>query len=462
MTDDTEPTSTTDEQHEDTLPPSVREGLRDATTPLTTTDRATDPEADGLAAVCDRLADAAVVGLGEATHGTHEFFELKRRVLRHLVVEHGVRAVAVESGFPETMALHDYVVHGEGDPRDALAALSTWVWQVQSVLGTVEWLRAFNAGRPMDDRVRVYGVGAHVTRGAVERLRDYLATADSEFLDEVREDLAAVDDEGVPPAAVEGVSERVAAAERLVPTLRERFDERRAAHVAAASERAWAHARRSVAVIDQVVGAAEAFDAYDGDLPTDDDPPAHLLGLPGRSMADTVAWVRDRTDAEPLVLWAHDAHCNRVAYPHQGFVAAAPSLGRHLADRHGDDYYALGFSFARGGFGAARANRDDESGPREVVLDGPLPDTIDAALGALEEPLAFLNVRAARDDERTADWLAEPRAQFRAPGTVDPEALDEELVEHVYGDAFDGLCFVRETTRARPLGDHADEDDATG
>lgn len=458
MTDDNESTVTTDEQHEDTPPASVREGLRDATIPLATTDPVTD--GDDLTPVGERLTDAAVIGLGEATHGTREFFQLKHRILRHLVVERGVRAFAMEANLPEAMALHDYVVHGEGDPRAGLEAVNLWPWQVESVLTMVEWLRAFNDGRRRGGRVEFYGFAAHSTHGAVERLRDHLNLVDPGLLDDIADDLNAVDDEREPMEAVDNVPELVAAAARMVPALRDHLDERRATHVAVTSERAWALVRRYVAVIEQVVEKADALDAHDGDVGVveDDDPSAYLLGLPGRTMADNVAWVRDHAGVDTLVLWAHDAHLNRVSYTGPGTDVSAPSLGRRLAERHGDDYYSLGFSFARGAFQALIADDDGESEPGERHLDGPLPGTLDGALHALDEPLAFVNFRDARKDERTADWLAEPRQKFRIGGTFDPDAPEDHLVEFVYANAFDGLCFVAETTRARPLGDFGDAD----
>ncbi len=457
MTDDTEPSDTTDEQHEDTLPTGVREGLRDATTPLLTTDPMTTT-AD-LAPVGDRLADADVVGLGEATHGTREFFELKDRILRHLVAERDVRAVAIEAPLPETMGLTDYVLDGEGHPREALAGLGSWVWEVESFLATIEWLRAFNADRPPGDRVAFYGFGAWHTHEAVERLRDHFETVDSAVLDRAGDDLHAVDDGSNGQHGVDDVHEWIAAAERVVGTLRDHLDDRRAAHVVATSERAWTRARRYVAAIEQILNKTKTLDGFEGDV---GDPTEYLRRmrreeLPGRTMADNVAWVRDHVDADTLVLWAHDAHLNRDGFRLPNTDATAPNLGRYLSERHGEDYYALGFSFAQGGFQAVSEDDDGQSELRGQQLDGPLPGTLDAALHALDEPLAFVDIRTAREDERTADWLADPRPQFRAGGTFDPDASENHLIEYVSADAFDGFCFVAETTRARPIENETDD-----
>lgn len=465
MTDDTQSPDTTGAQHEDTLAKSVREGLSDATIPLSRADPTVD--AHDIDPVGDRLADVGVVGLGEATHGTREFFELKHRLIRHLVVEHGVRAVALESNLSETMALHDYVVHGEGNARDALANVRVGCWKVETVLSMVEWLRAFNADRPLDDRVAFYGFTGHSTHGAVERLRDHFEVVDPDFLDQIADDLAAIDDGDEPLTeddltAFDDVAGWITTAGRVVERLRDHLDERRAEHVDATAAREWARARRYVAVIEQVLNKNAALECFEGDARNKYTPTQYLgrlggEGLPGRTMADNVAWIRDQTDADTLVVWAHDAHLNRVSFTMPDADASAPSLGRCLAERHGDDYLAVGFSFARGRFYAIRETDDGDFEPGAVSIDGPVPGTLDAALDALTEPLAFVDLRWAREDDRAADWLAEPRPQFRTGGTYDADAPSDQLVEYVYTDAFDGVCFVGETTPARPL-DHLDAD----
>lgn len=455
MTDDSDSTRSTDEQYENHLPSdSVLAGLRDAAIPLATTDPAAGIGED-LAPVGGRLADAAVVGLGEATHGTREFFQSKHRLLQELVVEHGVRAFAMEANLPEAMALDDYVAHGDGDPRDALAGVYFWTWQAESVLAILEWLREFNADRPLADRVRVFGFDAQYTQGAVARLREHFGRVDPDFRSAVEADLDVLDDEGEPPTQDEHVDERLAAVDRVVPRLREHLAANRGAHVAATSPVAVERADRYVAVLEQAVDYAAALDDLDDDSgdgdESDDDALERLVRMRDGAMADNVAWIREHAGADTLVLWAHDGHLNRVEQSVVGTDASAPSLGAHLADRHGDDYYALGFSFARGAFQAMSEGADGEYGLREQRVDDPVPGTFDAAVDALDESLVFLDLRAASADDRAGDWLAQPRAQFRTGGTYDTDDPTDQLVEYVHADAFDGVCFAAETTRARPL-----------
>lgn len=455
MTDEPDHPRQTGEQSTDLLPNSVREGLRQAMTPLATTTPAAS--SDDIAPVVDRVADADVIGLGECTHGTREFIDLKHRILRHLVIEHGVRAVALESNLPETMALHDYVVHGEGTPHGALAQISYGPWQVESILELVEWLRTFNADRPLEDRVRIFGFGGHLTHGAVERLQNHLSVVDPDFLDDIRADLAAIDDSVEQPKddqpGADAVHEWIDIAERVVATLDAHFADHREAHVDATSAESFARAPRYVRVLEQVLTKHRALDGFEGDVR---DPTEYLrrmrnAGLPGGMMADNVAWIRDHTDADTLVVWASDAHLNRVAFTFPDADATAPSLGRRLAERHGNAYYVVGFSFAHGSFRAVDVSGSGEPAVGVHHLDDPLAGTIEEALSTLDEPLAFVDLRTAGSDPRTADWLAEPRNQFRIGGSVDPTDPRSHLVAYVYPEAFDGLCFVTETTGTRPL-----------
>lgn len=453
MTDDT---PTTDASSDDRPPEAVLDGLRAATTPIETTDPTAD-DAD-LAPVGEALADARVVGLGEATHGSREFFQLKHRILRHLVIDHGVRQFAMEANLPEAEALDDYVVHGEGDPAEALAGVYFWTWQVESMLAMVEWLREFNADRPLDDRVRVHGFDASYTHGAVERLRAHLAAADVDLPDDLAADLDVVDDGGEAAHQAEDVHERVAAVERAGPRLRDLLETHRGALVAATSEAAHERAQRYVTVVEQASSFAEATDAMEGEVVDADDydlaAMERVMRRRDRAMADNVAWLLDHADADRLVLWAHDGHLTRTEQVHRGSDASATSLGGHLADRHGDHYRAVGFSFAGGAFQAISEDDGGEYALRKQRLEGPVPGTVDATLAALDAPLAFVDLRdAAATDERVADWLAEPREHLSAGATFRPDDLDRQVTEYAYGEAFDAVCFVEETTRARPLDD---------
>src|SRR5436305_8843629 len=91
------------------------------------------------------IGDARVVALGEATHGTREFFQLKHRLLEFLVSELGFTLFTIEAAFAETLAVDRYVLTGEGDARHSVASMQPYCWNCQEMVAQVEWMRAWNA-----------------------------------------------------------------------------------------------------------------------------------------------------------------------------------------------------------------------------------------------------------------------------------------------------------------------------
>src|SRR5215510_14135440 len=118
-----------------TVAPEISAWLRENAIPFDTT----DPNSDfaDLMPLKELIGDARIVALGEATHGTHEFFEMKDRILRFLVEEMGFNTFAIESNMPEANLVNDYVQTGKGDPVALLQGLKDSTWDTQEVLDMI-------------------------------------------------------------------------------------------------------------------------------------------------------------------------------------------------------------------------------------------------------------------------------------------------------------------------------------
>jgi erythromycin esterase-like protein len=90
------------------------------------------------------IQDARIVELGEATHGTREFFQLKHRMVELLASQMGFTIFSIEANMPEAYRLNDYVLHGNGDPKELLKGMYFWTWNTQEVLDMILWMRKFN------------------------------------------------------------------------------------------------------------------------------------------------------------------------------------------------------------------------------------------------------------------------------------------------------------------------------
>ncbi|HEY3788816.1 MAG TPA: erythromycin esterase family protein [Urbifossiella sp.] len=115
----------------------------------------------------ERIGEARVVLLGEASHGTHEFYLWRAAITRRLIEEKGFNFVAVEGDWPDCYRVNRFVKSYPGSPQTAEAALETfrrwptWMWANREVLELVEWMEWFNRGRPEDDKIGFYGLDVY-------------------------------------------------------------------------------------------------------------------------------------------------------------------------------------------------------------------------------------------------------------------------------------------------------------
>lgn len=413
-----------------------------------------DPEAslDDLRPLRDVFGDTRIIGLGEATHGSREFFQLKHRLLRYLITELDIRLLGLEAHFSAVLDLNEYVVYGTGNPRELINDLYFWTWNVHSVLELIEWLRSFNTDRPVQDRVRLYGIDAQLNQGTVDRLADYLATVDPEFLGTVREELETLGDERLPAKYDEHCGNRIGAADEVLGEIRDGLQRNKDAYITASSRRSWELACQYVAVIEHSIDQKRATCNPEESRDLSNSTEASL-DVRDRTMADIVDWILEFESSNRIAIWGHDAHINRVGQPGCEGENLPDSLGSYLDDRHGDDYLALGFSFGHGSFRAFRkptTTADRRGRPETVTLEEPIPDTIDAMFAALDLSCAIVDT-AAMSNKTVAESFDETQNHFSVGAMYDSQNPERHLVEYDYTEAFDIVCYLDEVTNTRPL-----------
>src|SRR5579885_478210 len=150
--------------------------IRESAFPLATL----NPHAplDDLAPFQRIVGDAAIVGLGEGSHGTRECFLAKHRLLRFLVEKMGFTLVAMEMDWMRAAALNDYILTGRGDARTLLKQNGYWFWYAEEILDLSEWLRAYNAD-PHHQRIYFAGFDAvGLERASLDQVVRYIERVD--------------------------------------------------------------------------------------------------------------------------------------------------------------------------------------------------------------------------------------------------------------------------------------------
>jgi protein-L-isoaspartate(D-aspartate) O-methyltransferase len=133
-----------------------------------------------LAPLLDRIDDSRVVLLGEASHGTSEFYSMREQISRALITRKGFNFIAIEGDWPDTARIDHYVRHRETPPSEwtAFARFPTWMWRNKEVRGFIDWLRGHNAVLKEDARIAFHGLDLYSLYASIRSVLDYLDEVD--------------------------------------------------------------------------------------------------------------------------------------------------------------------------------------------------------------------------------------------------------------------------------------------
>jgi erythromycin esterase-like protein len=426
-------------------PPLARivDAVRSAAQPL----RDTPQDHDDLMA---RAARARVVLLGEASHGTHEFYRMRADITRRLIAELGYHAVAVEGDWPDAWRV-DRFVRGVGRDEEAVDALGgferfpTWMWRNAEVLDFVGWLRDHNERRGTGANVGFHGLDLYSLFSSIEEVIRYLARVDPAAAERARERYACFDHFGEDSAVygyAAGIEPDASCEDVVVEQLVEL--QRRAAELLlpdgprAEDELFCARQNARVAL------NAERYyrSMYRGHISS--------WNLRDQHMADTLDELLAHLDRQvgeaKVVVWAHNSHLGDARATEMGSMGEL-NLGQLARQKYGPERCVLvGFSTYAGTVTAA----SDWGGPatRMKVRPG-LAGSYEALFHATALPAFALRL----DDRSQATALLREARLQRAIGVIyRPET---ERASHYFharlSDQFDLLFHLDETRAVEPL-----------
>jgi erythromycin esterase-like protein len=406
--------------------------------------------AAGDAELVALLAGARYALLGEASHGTDEFYRERAELTQRLIAEHGFAAVAVEADWPDALRIDRYVRGGSTD-RSAVDALAdfrrfpSWMWRNRVVLEFVEWLRAHNAALPAERRTGFYGIDLYSLFTSIDAVLAYLDRTDPEAARRARAryscfDHFQEDSQAYATAARFGLS--ATCEKEVVQQLQELLAARgrRAGSDAAGDSSARFAAEQNA----RLVRNAEAYyrTMFSGRVSS--------WNLRDRHMVETLDALHDHLAAgrlEPprIAVWAHNSHLGDASATEMG-EAGEWNVGQLVREQHGDAAVLLGFSTHHGTVTAA----SDWGEPHQRMQVRPgLEGSFEALFHELGIPRFGLVLRG---NDELAQALAAPRLQ-RAIGVIyRPET---ERQSHYFRTRlprqFDAIVHIDRTRALAPL-----------
>jgi protein-L-isoaspartate(D-aspartate) O-methyltransferase len=335
------------------------------------------PEDAAFADAFERFADRRVVLLGEASHGTSEFYRARAAITRRLIEKHGFDIVAVEADWPDALTIDHYVRDRPAidGARLVFRRFPTWMWRNTDVDAFIGWLRGRNIGVAEERRAAFYGLDIYSLSDSIQAVLAYLDRTDPEAAKAARERYGCLtpwqQDPAVYGRAVLSRGYRAcepAVIAALTDLLAKRLD-----YAAKGDERFFDAAQNA-----QLVAAAERYYRimyYGG---------AESWNLRDRHMFDTLMRLLEhRGPASKAVVWAHNSHIGDARFTDMGRVRDELNLGQLCRERFGSEAAMIGF----GTHGGTVAAASDWDAPMEVMTVQPSrPDSVerlfhDSALG---------------------------------------------------------------------------------
>jgi erythromycin esterase len=383
---------------------------------------------DDLAGLDRLIGDARIVALGEASHGTAEFFQMKHRLLEYLVERKGFTVFAIEGNWPEAQVADRFVKTREGDAGAALAAMYFWTWQTQEVAALLHWMRHYNATRGEHPVLSFTGFDMQYPNVAAKAVIDFLDRTGSADRDAVRALFDGMDKLEKPGAEITaGEYTRLADAATKALDL---IEARRERLVMASSPEQYRDLHQAARIVRQ------ALETGAGILERD------------RAMAENVLWlVEEAFPGQKIVLWAHNGHIGT----NQG--SSERSMGDHVRDRYGDQMVVIGFATHHGAVRAKRIKEGKFERGGAVALPLALASkfSVEALFGEIGLPRFILDLRDLTKESAVGAWLAKERSHRSIGAVYDPDR-DSSYYDHArLPQMYDGIVFIAESTPSKPL-----------
>ncbi|GEM48313.1 erythromycin esterase family protein [Deinococcus cellulosilyticus] len=364
------------------------------------------------------LDGARVVGMGEGSHGTHEHFQLKLQLLKHLVEHHGFTVFAIEADLDDTYTIEQYVQGKGGSAEMATRSFDFWIWNTFEMQALLQWIHDHNQKRGTRPAVHVVGFDLQDPLGSLQLLSQWEGQLPEPVKAALRELLST-------PADQWHITQASA------PEMRKHMQE--LSNWAASLNPLGEETPYLQLLVRSILQGVE-LQSSSGLMTSQ---------LRDRFMAENVRWVQDRLyPDQKMMLWAHNLHIAKAQVQNSGVVP----MGQHLAEQLGDQYRAWGLTFPRGSIRVL-------DGQMQKVAHLQLPPVPADSLSALMAPpvgwVTGLNVQQAAQNRALLEWLADHGTVQTSGHLAYPDMASWSQINLVA--AFDAVFSTEKSTPARAL-----------
>lgn len=380
------------------------------------------------------LNDCKIVGLGEATHGTKEFFQMKHRIFKYLVENHDFKVFAFECDMGESYYVNNYIINGEGDIDDLMInIMHFWTWRTEEVKELIVWMKEYNEDKIDEDKIYFIGVDCQFLTYQADIIMDYFSNSNITLPSDLYSFLQEINQIGeniyefYETISIDKKNEIHQNTDKLLT----KIEEFRGELINASSEFEYQFIRQIALNIKQVNDVVYSYSHY-GEINYRD-----------LYMSENTLWTSTLFGEDNKVaLWAHNMHVSNVEW--------FQSIGFHLKKQLKDAYQIIDFGFSFGSFTASNKKFIIYNLCANYIIRQPLFGSINYVCHYAQDDNFILKKTDIQADSDFDAWISEPHS-FLDIGAVFNSNSYNYYYDIKFKEHCDVLIYWDETTSSELL-----------
>ncbi len=307
--------------------------------------------------VINYVGDAGMVLMGEATHGTQEFYKARADIAKRLITEKGFKTIAIEGDFPDTYRINRYI-NFQGDDSSAIESLGdfkrfpAWMWRNEEVVSFIQWLYNYNKSQQKKDRVSIYGMDLYSLHRSISVVINTLSKIDPKAAEQAKEWYACFEQYKDPQeyGCIASIYKDKSCQDNVIKALQELkekdVDSFTYDDLDPLEEKFYVEQNALV------VKDAEYYyrSLFGGTEPSWNIRDSHMMQM----IKDIQAYNRAAGKDDKMIVWAHNSHVGDARFTQMGRYGEL-NVGQLVKESYGADAVAIGFTTYSGTVSAASA-----------------------------------------------------------------------------------------------------------
>ena len=372
------------------------------------------------------LKDVRVVGLGEATHGTSEFFRMKHRMLEFLVKEMGFNSFYIEASMSRCRYINDYVLYGKGNLDTATAIQGFVTWRVEEVRNMIAWMRKYNMSVPDEKRVKFLGYDLQVNDNGWKELKQFYSKVNPDSIRNL-DSLQINVESGIRKVNQSLISTQANTRSQKLQNAYQKCLDLMCDIVLNEGQYQFVVGkemyRKNLINIKLIIQEIKSF--KDG-----------INNQRDYYMAQNIMYLlnQEKPDAK-VVVWAHNGHINKNS----------GTMGGYLTNILRNEYYAIGFEFYSGSFQTKNADLKIKSKDWEVMtVEDPPIESLPWYMNKTGKDKFFIDFR-----NTGAEKIKNFQYQYDAHTFGSMYSITWPIVYPILLTNFDGMIYIKQSTAAK-------------